>query len=150
MSVATNQTKTIDGVEYTVGMLPARRSARLLARIGRMVGPALGMVADKAGGIQAALEMKVDSNFFGPALEAFFIHTDGDAIDAVLMELAEVSLADGRQLKPIFDAHFMGKSMAMVLWARFALEVQYADFFGGKSSADMLERFKQDGAVAKA
>jgi hypothetical protein len=36
------KTRTIDGLEITISQLPYMRAARLLAKLGRLAGPALG------------------------------------------------------------------------------------------------------------
>lgn len=112
--------ETIDGVTYQVRMLPARRAQRLLIRLGKIIGPGLGAVRDADAEIGAAL--------FAQAASALFLSADEEAVDGILMELAEVTLADGKPLKPIYDVHFAGRIFSAGKWAAFALRAQFSDF----------------------
>ncbi|HWJ97515.1 MAG TPA: hypothetical protein VNQ33_05105, partial [Acidimicrobiales bacterium] len=129
MSQFDSQTSTIDGHSYTVRMLPARRATRMLAKLSSMIGPALGTLAE-GGKLSDLADAKVNGKLFSRAAVALFAHVDEDAVDAILMELADVTTVEpGGLLKPIYDVHFMGRQGALMKWAAFALRVQYADFF---------------------
>lgn len=130
-----SQTIAIDKHNYTVRMLPARRATRMLAKLSGMLGPALGTLAE-GGKLSDLADAKVDGKLFSRAAMALFAHVDEDAVDAILMELADVTTVEpGGVLKPIYDLHFMGRQGALMKWAGFALRVQYADFFAVASAA---------------
>lgn len=122
--------KRIDGVEYEVRMLPATRATKLLVKLGKMLGPAFAAIARGEGGI----DREIDGALFAGAVSALFASADPDEVDAILKELAEVTLADGKGLRPIYDIHFAGKIGRLMKWAAFALQVQYEDFFGALGS----------------
>lgn len=147
MSQLDSQTTTIDGHSYTVRMLPARRATRMLAKLSGMIGPALGTLAE-GGKLTDLADAKVDGKLFSRAAVALFAHVDEDAVDAILMELADVTTVEpGGLLKPIYDVHFMGRQGALMKWAGFALRVQYADFFDVASAA--LASFDARAAATK-
>lgn len=129
MSQLDSKTKAIDGHSYTVRKLPARKGTRMLAKIARMVGPSLGTLAE-GGKLSDLMDAKLDGKLFSRAISALFLHVDEDAVEAILMDLADVTTVEpGGVLKPIYDVHFMGRQGALMRWAAFALEAQYADFF---------------------
>lgn len=130
MSQLDSQTTTIDGHSYTVRKLPARRGTRMLTKLARMIGPSIGTLAE-GGKLSDLMGAKVDGKLFSRAVAALFLHVDEDAVDAILMELADVTTVEkGGLLRPNYDLHFMGRQGALMKWAAFALEAQYADFFG--------------------
>lgn len=144
-----SQSKTIGEHLYTVRMLPARRATRMLSKLSRMLGPALGQLAEGRK-ISELLDTKVEGQGFSRAVAALFAHVDENAVDEILMDLAEVSSVEGLgPLKPIYDAHFMGKQGALMSWAAFALGVQYADFFAAATAA-IAEAEARKGAANKA
>jgi len=130
MSQLDAKRKTIDGVEYEVRMLSATRATKLLVKLGKMLGPAFAEIARGEGG----LDREIDGALFAGAVSALFASADPDEVDAILKELAEVTLADGKGLRPIYDIHFAGKIGRLMRWAAFALQVQYEDFFGALGS----------------
>ena len=130
MSQLDAKRKTIDGVEYEVRMLSATRATKLLVKLGKMLGPAFVEIAKGEGG----LDREIDGALFAGAVSALFASADPDEVDAILKELAEVTLADGKGLRPIYDIHFAGKIGRLMKWAAFALQVQYEDFFGALGS----------------
>ena len=126
MSQLDAKKQMIDGVEYEVRMLSATRGTKLLVKLGRMLGPAFAELARGEGGI----DREIDGALFAGTVSALFASADPDEVDAILKELAEVTLADGKGLRPIYDIHFALKIGRLMKWAAFALQVQYEDFFG--------------------
>lgn len=132
--------EAIDGVTYQVRMLPARRAQRLLIRLGRIIGPGLGALQD--------LDEELGTALFARAASALFLSADEEAVDGILMELAEVTLADGKPLKPIYDIHFAGRIFSAGRWAAFALKAQYSDF--SDALAGVLQEAGEVGAKVQA
>lgn len=139
------ETKEIGGVTYVIGQVPATRSVKLLARLGRVLGPAIGEIAKlfegvdlKSGkGIAAA---DIDLSRAGDVLKALFLGLDDAEIDGLLRELfSNVAATSATEaggflgafegdLKKI-DAHFSGNvdRLFRVLFA--SLEVNFGGFF---------------------
>lgn len=112
---------TIGGVRYKVAPLPARKGLVVLARLGKILGPAAAKAAGLASLAGAALAA-------GGALEKL------DPADLVTLcdELAAGSQVEavpgsGRfvPLADCFDAHFMADYGALLQWARFAVQVNF-------------------------
>jgi hypothetical protein len=115
------QSRSIDGVTYTVTQLPGRASLRTLARVARMFGP----VANIAGGLVPAIVdtlRKLDLDDVVILAEEL---ADGATVRAsvVTRDRSHVDL-------PLdLDEHFAGKVGPMLEWIAFALEVNFAPFF---------------------
>ena len=102
MSQVEGVSEKIDGVEYTIHMLPPRQSMKLLTRVIKMVLPALGPIIDASqgkGDLQGVLDQKLDSDFFSRAAQQLAMHLDGDLLDEICDVMAAVSFADGKPLK---------------------------------------------------
>lgn len=132
---------TIDGVEYEVSMLPARRGQRLFHRLLSIIGPPLAA---------AIGSLDDDAAELAPALSMLFAKATPDELDDIFQELAEVTLVDGKPLKPIYDVHFAGRHLAAHRWALFALRCQYADFFDAIASALESGRLEEVMAMVEA
>lgn len=129
----TTQTKTIDGVAYAVTQLPARRAARLLNRLLRVFGPALGGLAGAAKG-GASLET-ADLSSVGPVLEGLFARLSEDEQDHLINELLATATVDGKEVLPVLDLHFQGRLGALFKLVGFAVKVNFEDFSGGLIAA---------------
>ena len=138
MSQMDCQERVIDGVTYSVYMLPPKTAMDLLVDIGKVVGPSVGTLVDAAsskGGAAALLEMSVTSEFFSKAASELFERMDKSVLRSVIDQLAKVSMADGVKLESTLDIHFRGKLGTMFKWLAFALQVQFGDFFNALGGA---------------
>ena len=107
--------------KLTVQQLPAMKSVKLLARLGRVLGTGLGLLATG------------DESKVGEAIPAIFEKlNEAEAehmIDALLFTggLIEVK---GQQLpiKDVFNIEFSGQMAAVIRALVFALKVNYGDF----------------------
>lgn len=118
MSQQDSESKTIDGVQYSVYMLPPRMARKILVKIVQSISPALGGDEDT---IVAALSSVAD-------------RVSDDDLDWMMNELAKVTQVHlggdkAPMLAGIFDAHFKGKMGVMFSWFGFALKVQYGNFW---------------------
>lgn len=128
----------IDGFDVRTSQHPARAAARLLAKVGRSIGPALGAL--RGVKLDGAKLGDFDVAALGPALSALFESmkdTDLDALiadvlshttivmpnDAGKMHVYDLSNAD------IIDAAFTGNLPLMMKVIKFALGVNFASFF---------------------
>lgn len=117
-----SETRTIEGFEVTVQVLPATRSLPLLPRVTKMVGAA---IAAGAGS---------DSN-----LGSVFLHADGAELLSLAGELlASAQVKHEGRLRTLdratIDLVYTGRIKALLAAAWFAVEVNYADFFAGASA----------------
>lgn len=130
--MAQNQTQTevIDGIRYTVRMLPARKGYKLALRMAKAAGPAIAMFVDKAvsGGADAVLNESISEGTFSTAVATLVDRLDESTVDDVIQQMSECTEADGQLLHRIFDLHFMGAYDRMVKWLAFALKVNFGNF----------------------
>lgn len=142
-----SKSKEISGSNYTVYPLKATKGLTMFVKLTKIVGPALGIVIDAAAGgkdgkinFAQLMSTKVNSDIFGRASEALVIRLDEGQIQAMVAELAEVTeISSGgktMQLKSVYEAHFAGKMGMLFAWLKFALEVQFADFFASWGTSD--------------
>jgi hypothetical protein len=126
-------TETIDGRTYEVTPLPAGQALKTLARLLRLVAPALG----KPGSLRAAGQtlQQVILGGIGGALERL----DGEELDALCRELAQTTMVRGGgapfRLDAQFDVHFQGDVLGVLRWLRFALEANFGPLFSALGQA---------------
>jgi Phage tail assembly chaperone protein, TAC len=116
--------KVIDEVTYQIGMLPPRKAQVILVDILKVAGPALAAVATAVKG-GSILDADID---FQKVASQLALNLDVKTLEAHQNELADVTLANGKQLRGIFDAHFRGRIMHLYKWHAFALEANFSDF----------------------
>lgn len=137
-----SKTKQIGDHVYLVRQLPATQAHKLLLRIGKVLGPALG------GGLESVQSFELDAaKGIGKAISELFERATPDEVDAIVKAFADYSEVDGKPLKTMFDLHFAGKLSDMYRWLAFALEANYSDFFGvfkqaGGALAQAAARFQ--------
>jgi hypothetical protein len=127
-----SQEKVIGEFAYTVQQLPATRSLKLLHRLGKVAGMGLTQLA--SSGFEEIT--KADAGPVIAAVAAILRDTEPDETVGIIKELLVSSYAVGRDGKvdlgtPAFDNHFQGHLGDLFQVVAFALEVNYADFFGG-------------------
>lgn len=115
--------KVIDGVEYKVQPLGAMTGRKVIAKMIRVLSPALSQVGDQ----------KLD---FAKALQGL----DEDTIEYFCDLFAERTRVENGTdnkgakrwplLKDVFDTHFARRYSSLVKWLAFCLEVNFGDFFG--------------------
>lgn len=106
----------VNGRSYKVTALPARKSRRLLAKLIKAIGPALGSA------FKGTLDIK-------DAIGHLCANLDPDLLDEVCDTFAEVCVTeDGTSLSRIFDTHFALRSGDMFLWLKACLTTEYASF----------------------
>jgi hypothetical protein len=133
------QERTIDGVKFTVGQLPAMRSMRLLNRITRVASPALAKAtaALKQGStLKPGTLADLDLGALGGAVEALFHKLPDDELEHITRELLATALYhdlktnEAGEVMPAFDALFQGRLSLVFRLLAFSFEVNYGDFFG--------------------
>ena len=116
---------------YTVQQLPARPALKLFNKLARVATPALGKLM--AGGATKISEL--DTASLGAALEALFERLTPEQQDQMTEELLQTALVDGAPLWPQFNVHFQGRIAEVFQLLRFALKVNFGDFFKGLLAA---------------
>lgn len=129
--------KQIDGHIISVTQLPARRAAKLLRRVMKVMAPALGeaagpmLSAARDGGMAGV--MRADVSQLGGAFERLFAQLDDDALDAIVFDREAGALStarcDGQELLPVLDAVIGADLLTLGKVVAFAMEVHFASFF---------------------
>jgi len=130
------ETREIAGVEVTSTQFPAMRSLRLMTRLGKVLAPLLGGL-DGVDLKTLKMTSQIDLSALGRALSAAFVQlAEQDAAQLALDILASsVALVDGRRVELTstakIDGVFDGNLKGLLGAIRFAVEVNYGDFFSG-------------------
>lgn len=135
----TRETK-IGGFDVRCTQHRARAAARLLAKVGRCVAPALARVKSGSADIK-----DMDIGDIGPAIAGLFESLGDDQLDALMIEIfanttitmpssqtqGELRVFDLSKPAEIDNA-FTGELPLMFACLKFALEVNFGSFFGAK------------------
>lgn len=129
------QEKEIDGLRFAVQQLPAMRSMRLLHKLARAIGPGLLKSLSGAGDVSAGVKVAdMDVGDMADGIGMVFDRFSADDLEALIRELFEsATVAEGGNtlpLMPVFDNVMAGRPTTVLKAVRFALEVNYRDFFG--------------------
>lgn len=133
MSAITPQLKTesavIDGIKFETTQFAAMRGYKLLTKLVKSVGPALGLLATAQDGDS------IES--MAPALGAALSNLTEQDAQSLLLEILAATTAEigtvmlGLGTQVAIDGVFSGKLSTMFKVVAHALKVNYADFFGG-------------------
>lgn len=156
-----SKTESIDGHEYEVTQLTAKRAVRFALRLSKIFGPVLFPILKAALGAAGAAggegskpgkvnlgeilgNMNIDS--LGPAVENFFDRCSEQDLDYLQSELLSNALMDGKPLWPQYDLAMQGQltTIFKLLW--FAMRVQFENFSQGPQenlTARMTTRTEQ-------
>ena len=117
------ETREIDGLTFEVTQLPFMRQGKVFARLAAAFGPALAKMAD--GGLDREL---------GSALEVLFARLTESEFDYLVKALLETAyVRDGDRRICVGqnpDAVLSGRNMTGLKLLKFAVEVNWQDFFG--------------------
>ncbi len=133
--------KTIDGLEFSTTQLTAMKGVALGTRLGRALGPALAKASGLAG-TQDVAEL-------APAIGALFSTLDGVEAQALTKDILAATQVEyeGKLIllntTEMIDHVFTGRLGTLLSVIRFALEVNFSDFFTALASV-------RSGALAKA
>lgn len=129
---------TIDDRPVSCTPLPARRAARLLARLMRHIGPALSQLR----GVDLANVKDADLADFGPAIAQLFNSISADEFDSLSAEIlvgCTITMTDGEGKPKLYDlskpaavdAAFTGELKLMFRVMAFSLGTNFGNFFDG-------------------
>jgi len=111
-------TRMIDGCNYSVTQLPARRALKLKAKLFKTFGTALAPVMD------------LSAKSLVVAIESFSKTIDENQFENLILELLMTARKDGIELTPaIIDLEFAGDMAGIYKVCAFVLEVNYENFF---------------------
>jgi hypothetical protein len=128
--------------DYQVRVTPhaARAAVKLLAKIGRVIGPGLAKLKTD-GDVSSVKDMELDD--LGPAIAALFTALDDASIDILLADIfkhtsitkpdikGELRMYDLSRVTEVDDA-FGCDHLLMLKVVKYALEVNFGSFFGDK------------------
>lgn len=133
-----------NAIEIRTTQLPAMRAQALMARLVRLVSPGLSRIT---------MDTELDMNSIMPALAGLFGSLDEAEVASLTRAILASSAAvlDGK-IVPLdrddtINAAFAGKFTSMFGALRFALEVNYQDFFDGARAALATARKEKASAV---
>lgn len=151
MSQQDTYVKEIDGVRFEMGMLPPRKSHRLLLSFSKMVGPSIGPLADsliassEGKSIKNLLDLDVDlGDLVEKVSKTFFADLDIDKIDEFMDAFAEVTFVKDGPLNKVFDLFFLGRLDLMYGWFLWGIKIQW-----GKSVSALVKSTIQSAQTAK-
>lgn len=142
------QTKTIDGMTFTVQQLPAMRAQRLKPRIVSILAGPAAKIGTVLGGARRLEDL--DLGALAGAFDALAGKLSPDEYEAVTRELLETTLVQQGPnlipLLPVFDDIMAGRTLTVDKLLLFAVEVNYGDFFDalrgafGRTLAESLSK----------
>ena len=122
----------LDGITFSTTQFGAMRAFKLMARLIKQVGPAMGALT----GAEATTELST----MGPALVGALESLDPDEAARLLLDIlaGTSALVDGKNMDFIgktaqsnFDIVFTGRLGTMFKVVGAALQLNYSDFFAG-------------------
>lgn len=122
--------KQIGANEYQVTQLGAIQGRKVLARLARVIGPAIAEVG--TGGVTAALAKAAEG----------LTDADVDYFCETFAPMTHVRMPDGKtpKLSQIFDFHFAANYLELTKWLGFCLEVNFGSFFDELQSRAKAEK----------
>ena len=134
MSQVDGETKEIGGRKFTVYRFAPKLARRHLLKIGKVLGPSLGQVAEASmGQAKASGKDALDADIpIGEVIGGVVERLDEDYVEALMDDCAKVTHCEpGGELWKTYDAVFLGNPRAQFEWFMFALKVQFGDFLDG-------------------
>ncbi len=126
-----SQELDVDGTRYLSTKYPARYASRLFAKLFKIVGKPLSMLAI---GETKQSEGKDRMDLIGGAIDALMGEVDPSNFDRLLTEILEGTTifdANGSNRKIVFDTDFQGRMFHLMKLAKEVLTFQYGDFLEG-------------------
>lgn len=124
--------RTIDGLRVKTSQFPAMRSFRLMAKLVKAIGPALGALTKLDPGTQI--------QDVGGELAGAFGAIDPDEAERLvpmILERTSVSIEDGKFMQltsnGAIDLAFNGRLKTLFATLAFVLQMNYADFMPGSA-----------------
>jgi len=131
--------KIIDGDQYTICLLPTTQGWNLFVKILRFLGVPVGL----SMGNNFNIDMTLDDIFrdfnIGRIVSELCGRINEDETDLIIKTLlSQVLIKDKGTASEVFEEHFAGRYKHLLKVVLAAMEVNYADFFGGKLDLQSL------------
>lgn len=128
---------SIDGKMYSITPWSGTKAARMLAKLVKLLGPALGTLMSSAGSLKGLLDAKTSDVNFSAVFMSLADRLDDSSFDLLLKEILEGVHEGPKAVADDFDSRFSGDIMTSFKLVKAALEVNYGDFLSviGKASA---------------
>lgn len=123
---------------YTVTQLPAMRAAKLIPRLGKMLGPTFARMLTMPGASGLAGLLKMDVGALAPAVETLFDRLTETELESLIKLMLESATVDGRPLLVRFDTEMQGRILDLFKLLKFAFEVNYTNFSQGSDASDLI------------
>jgi len=124
--------KDIDVEKYTFYQMPPRQSLKLLLRIGKIIAPSVANLGELKN-LKSVFNSKIDIN---KVISVLCDRMDVDEVDSIIQDLLSQAICKGKgQVSQNFDEIFGGRLPHLFQVIKVAMEVEYGDFFSGKSGA---------------
>ncbi len=120
------QEKEIDGYVFRVTQLPAMKSLRMFARLGKLFGPA---ITKGLAGMDIKDLSKLDVGLLGAAFGELFTSVSENDLESLTRDLLAATTIDNVLLLPVIDLKLQGQPLTILKLLAFALEVNYKSFF---------------------
>jgi hypothetical protein len=135
--------RTIDGHEYAISQLPARRGGEMFFRLGGILSPAILEL------ISRGISLDVDAMDLAPVfLRLFSAMPDGE-FTKLTEKLLETALRDGHPMLPTLDLDFAGEIFSLLKVLAFSVEVNFRDFQNAFAAAAAAKKAAEEAAKAK-
>ncbi len=132
-----SRTKEIDGDVYTTSQFPARQGFKLLNRLKKTLGPAIGAwMGEQAENIITLIGADLSDDQMLDLILDFFEFTSVVSKD-------KETLSGSLKHSTTFDDHFSGRYGRMLKVLAFVLEVNYPDFLTELIPPQMIELGKE-------
>lgn len=118
----------LDGKSYEYKPLPVSKGLRVLTRLAKVVGPALGQLLGGAESLSSLVASAGEGGDVGGAIVTLCEKLDADELDALCRDLASATMVQGERglvpLLPQWELHFQGDYTGLFLWLRWCLGVE--------------------------
>lgn len=130
-------------VRFSVQYLNATKGFKVMADVGRIVLPAVGILADAGAdgnlaGLFSGKKAQGGGDMFARAAQALVANFDDAKVQTTIAELRNVTkvMDNGAwiELAKVFELRFRGEQLMLLKWLAFALEVQFGDFLSLRDS----------------
>lgn len=119
--VETREVELDGDTKITLVQLPSMRAIKLLPRLGRLIGPALSALA--SGNL-----MDANVAALGGALDEVLQRLTADELESLIRELLGNAKCGGKDLMPVFDNVFRGRTLQVFVVLKHALDLNFGDF----------------------
>lgn len=138
----------IGGDKYVCTMMPATLANKTLITLVDVIGRPATTILANAFTAKDIGDLDVEE-LIGVAMQAVFERVDGDRGDALIKAVLNGVQVEGKgEVVKVFDDHFRGRILTLYQVFRWAIEVNYQDFFDAVRSSALITKISSAGAKA--